>query len=117
MRGQRVRDVHMQRRRTSPGGMEKPMSFNVEHKAMAPYAYPLDGRTLRVVVRAGKGTLVSVTAVYGDRYSPIEESEAVRLGAGRLGRHVRLFPRRTAACAAPVSLRVSCWMTAWTADG
>lgn len=55
------------------------MSFNVEHKAMVPYAYPLDGRTLRVVVRAGKGTLVSATAVYGDRYSPIEESEAVHL--------------------------------------
>ena len=55
------------------------MTFNVEHKAMAPYAYPLNRYTLRVVVRAAKGSLRSVTAVYGDRYSPIEESDAVGL--------------------------------------
>lgn len=42
---------------------------------MPPYAYPLDERTLRVVVRAAKGTLRSVTAVYGDRYAPVEDNE------------------------------------------
>ena len=73
----------------------------VEHKAMPPYAYPLDGRTLRVVVRAAKGTLKSVTAVYGDRYAPVEEAETARLErAGSDARHdyfqgeLRLSPPR-----------------------
>jgi len=51
----------------------------VEHRPLPPYAYPLDGRTLRVVVRAGKGQLRSVSAVYGDRYAPPEENEVVAL--------------------------------------
>jgi len=51
----------------------------VEHKARPPYAYPLDGGTLRVVVRAGKGLLRTVTAVYGDRYGPLEDGETVAL--------------------------------------
>lgn len=55
------------------------MSFIVEHKAMAPYAYPLDGETLRVIVRAEKGALKSVTVVYGDRYAPVEKNEAVAM--------------------------------------
>ena len=46
---------------------------------MPPYAYPLDGQTLRVMVRAGKGCVRAVTAVYGDRYAPLEESETVAL--------------------------------------
>ncbi len=46
---------------------------------MPPYAYPVDGTTLRVVVRAAAGTLRSVTALYNDRYAPAEEGEHVAL--------------------------------------
>jgi len=46
---------------------------------MPPFAYPIDANTLRVVVRAGKGQLRSVTAMYGDRYRPLDECESVQL--------------------------------------
>src|SRR5690606_32980022 len=55
------------------------VALHVEHRAMPPFAYPIDANTLRVVVRAGKGQLRSVTAMYGDRYRPLDECESVQL--------------------------------------
>ncbi len=46
---------------------------------MPPFAYPIDANTLRVVVRAGKGQLRSVTAVFADRFAPFEEGETAPL--------------------------------------
>lgn len=58
----------------------------VHHEAAAPWAYPVDGRTLRVVLRAARGRVARGRVVYGDRYAPMDEDRAEPLVlAGRDG--------------------------------
>ncbi len=44
---------------------------SVFHTAALPWAYPLDEKTLRVVLRAERSRIIGGRAVYGDRYSPL----------------------------------------------
>ncbi len=49
-------------------------SIFVDHIAAFPWAYPIDGETLRVVVRAERGTVQGGKTLYGDKYTPTELS-------------------------------------------
>lgn len=52
---------------------------SVFHKPMLPWAYPLDSKTLRVVVRVQRGLIESGKAVYSDRYAPLDAFFSVPL--------------------------------------
>lgn len=45
----------------------------VYHATTLPWAYPVDEKTLRVVVRAEKGKVHRGKVLYGDKYNPLEQ--------------------------------------------
>lgn len=52
---------------------------SIHHTASLPWAYPLDGKTLLVVVRAERGLVQSGKVVYGDRYLPAQADRSLPL--------------------------------------
>lgn len=52
---------------------------SIFHTAALPWAYPLDGKTLRVVLRAERGLLRGGKVVCGDRYLPATELDSIPL--------------------------------------
>ncbi|MFT9487057.1 MAG: glycoside hydrolase family 13 protein [Tepidibacillus sp.] len=52
---------------------------SIFHQPYGSFAFPIDGYTLRIRIRAKKGDVEQVTVLHGDRYQPIEHDVPLRM--------------------------------------
>ncbi|KXG44401.1 glycoside hydrolase family 13 protein [Tepidibacillus decaturensis] len=52
---------------------------SIFHQPYGSFAFPIDGHTLRIRIRAKKGDVEQVTVLHGDRYQPIEHDVPLRM--------------------------------------